>query len=31
VLRLPLTVDTRLRYTVELGLGYYKAVMAGGR
>jgi nuclear pore complex protein Nup98-Nup96 len=31
VLRLPLTEDTYLKHTVELSLGYYRDVMAGGR
>jgi nuclear pore complex protein Nup98-Nup96 len=31
VLRLPLTEDRYLRHTVDLSLGYYRDVMAGGR
>ena len=30
VLQLPLTEDKFLQHTIELSLGYYKAVMAGG-
>ena len=31
VLRLPLTEDNYLKHTVDLSLGYYRDVMAGGR
>jgi nuclear pore complex protein Nup98-Nup96 len=31
VLTLPLTEDKYLKHTIDLSLGYYKSVMAGGR
>ncbi|TGO70160.1 hypothetical protein BOTNAR_0003g00540 [Botryotinia narcissicola] len=31
VLRLPLTEDRYLKHTIDLSLGYYRSVMAGGR
>jgi nuclear pore complex protein Nup98-Nup96 len=31
LLRLPLTEDKYLQHTVDLSLGYYKSIMAGGR
>lgn len=31
ILRLPLTEDNYLKHTVELSLGYYRDIMAGGR
>jgi len=31
ILTLPLTEDNYLKHTIELSLGYYRRVMAGGK